>query len=77
MEVLHVLAEHLTKLAQNFFVPGVIFQVHLRLDLMTRANKTVLKTKTDLKKISLHSKNGRKKKNFELHFNLLDKSRDV
>lgn len=35
MEVLHVLAKHLTKLAEHFFVPGVILQVHLRLDLLS------------------------------------------
>lgn len=35
MEVLHVLAKHLTKLAEHLFVPGVVFQVHLRLDLMS------------------------------------------
>lgn len=34
MEVLHVLAEHLSKLAEHFFVPGVIFQVDLGLDLL-------------------------------------------
>lgn len=35
MEVLHVLAKHLTKLAEHLFVPGVVFQVHLRLDLLS------------------------------------------
>lgn len=35
MEVLHVLAKHLAKLAEHFFVPGVILQVHLGLDLLS------------------------------------------
>lgn len=33
MEVLHILAKYLSKFAQDFFVPGVIFQVNLGLDL--------------------------------------------
>lgn len=41
MEVLHVLAEHLTKLAQHFFVPGVILQVHLGLDLCSGTNTNI------------------------------------
>ena len=41
MEVLHVLAEHLTKLAQHFFVPGVILQVHLGLDLCSGTDTNV------------------------------------
>lgn len=35
MEVLHILAKHLTKLAENLFVPRVILQVHLGLDLLS------------------------------------------
>lgn len=34
MEVLHVLSKHLSKLAENFFVPGVILQVNLGLNLL-------------------------------------------
>lgn len=34
MEVLHVLSKHLSKLAENLFVPGVILQVNLGLDLL-------------------------------------------
>lgn len=40
MEVLHVLAKHLSKLAEHFFVPGVIFQVDLRLDLLLRTKSS-------------------------------------
>lgn len=36
MEVLHVVAKHLTKLAEHFFVPGIILQVHLGLDLYVK-----------------------------------------
>lgn len=35
MEVLHILAKHLTKLAENLFVPRVILQVDLGLDLLS------------------------------------------
>lgn len=38
MEVLHVLAKHLAKLAEYFFVPGVILQVDLGLDLESGTN---------------------------------------
>jgi hypothetical protein len=33
VEVLHVVAQHLAEPAENLFVPGVILQVHLGLDL--------------------------------------------
>ena len=36
VEVLHVLTQHLTKLAQDLLVPGVVLQVHLGLDLRDR-----------------------------------------
>lgn len=38
VKVLHVLAEHLAKLAEDFFVPRVVLQVHLRLDLFGGLN---------------------------------------
>lgn len=38
VEVLHVLAKHLSKLAEDFFVPGVILQVNLGLDLSSETN---------------------------------------
>ena len=47
MEVLHVLAQHLSKLAEDFFVPGVILQVNLGLDLFSGSNKNVVKIKFD------------------------------
>lgn len=43
MEVLHVLAKHLSKLAKDFFVPGVILQVHLGLDLLSGKNNHLVK----------------------------------
>lgn len=43
VEVLHVLSKHLTKLAEHFFVPGVILQVHLGLDLLIENRKTFQK----------------------------------
>lgn len=33
VEVLHVVAQHLSKLAEDFLMPGVILQIHLGLDL--------------------------------------------
>lgn len=41
MEVLHVLAEHLTELTEHFFVPGVVLQVHLGLDLLSWTNTNI------------------------------------
>lgn len=38
VEVLHVLSKHLAKLAEHLFVPRVILQVNLGLDLMSRKN---------------------------------------
>lgn len=38
MEVLHVLTKHLSKLAENLFVPRVVLQVHLGLDLLSVPN---------------------------------------
>ena len=45
MEVLHVLAKHLSKLAKDFFVPGVILQVNLGLDLLPETNNQLVKSK--------------------------------
>lgn len=50
MEVLHILTEHLTKFAQDFFVPGIILKVHLRLNLFTRSN---VRIKTEFQENSL------------------------
>lgn len=41
MEVLHVLPQHLTKLAENLLVPGVVLQIHLRLDLLSDRNMKI------------------------------------
>lgn len=55
MEVLHILAKHLTKLAENLFVPRVILQVDLGLDLLsakealTVSKNTTLWPKIDVK----------------------------
>lgn len=43
VEVLHVLAKHLSKLAEDFFVPGVILQVNLGLDLLSETNTHLTK----------------------------------
>lgn len=41
MEVRHVLAKHLAKLAEHFFVPGVVLQVNLGLDLLSGTNTNI------------------------------------
>lgn len=47
MEVLHILAKHLTKLAENLFVPRVIFQVHFGLDLLLAKQAHTHSVKTE------------------------------
>lgn len=42
MEFCHVLAQHLTKFAENFFMPGVILQVHFGLNLHNEDNDTFI-----------------------------------
>lgn len=49
MEVLHVLAKHLTKLAEHLFVPGVVLQVHLGLNLVAGTKEDLLKSPLRLK----------------------------
>lgn len=39
VEVLHVLAKHLAKFAEHFFVPRVVLQVDLGLDLLLGTSK--------------------------------------